>query len=96
MSDILAEIDVKKEDEDEIVAVESEYDEQSNTIVRLVNQIIIDAYEKGASDIHIEPSKIAKKTFVRYRVDGVCMRHLEIPLTYSSPCCVKDKDNGEP
>ena len=85
MSDILAEIDVKKEDEDEIVAIESEYDEQSNTIVRLVNQIIIDAYEKGASDIHIEPSKIAKKTFVRYRVDGVCMRHLEIPLTYSSP-----------
>jgi len=85
MSDILAEIDVKKEEEDEAVVIESEYDEKSNTIVRLVNQIIIDAYEKGASDIHIEPSKIAKKTFVRYRVDGVCMKHLEIPLTYSSP-----------
>lgn len=84
MSDILAEIDVKKEDEDEIVATESEYDEQSSAIVRLVNQIIIDAYEQGASDIHIEPSKIAKKTFVRYRVDGICIRHLEIPLTYSS------------
>jgi len=85
MSDILAEIDVKKEEEDEEITIESEYDEKSNTIVRLVNQIIIDAYEKGASDIHIEPSKIAKKTFVRYRVDGVCMKRLEIPLTYSSP-----------
>ena len=36
-------------------------DENESTIVRLVNQIIIDAYEKGASDIHIEPSKAKRQ-----------------------------------
>jgi len=80
MSDILAEMDVKEEETD--LTLGEEYDEKSNTIVRLVNQLIIDGYEKGASDIHIEPSKIKKKTFVRYRVDGVCFKHLEIPLNY--------------
>lgn len=84
MSDILAEMDVKEEDT-EAISGDLEYDEKSNTIVRLVNQIIIDGYERGASDIHIEPSKIKKKTFVRYRVDGICIKHLEIPLTYCSP-----------
>jgi type II secretory ATPase GspE/PulE/Tfp pilus assembly ATPase PilB-like protein/putative methionine-R-sulfoxide reductase with GAF domain len=85
MSDILAEIEVKSEDEEEVISEDGGYDEKSGTIVRLVNQMIIDGYEKGASDIHIEPSKINKKMFIRYRVDGVCFKHLEIPLSYSSP-----------
>ena len=29
--------------------------ENDSTIVRLANQIIVDAYKRGASDIHIEP-----------------------------------------
>jgi type IV pilus assembly protein PilB len=39
-------------------------------IIKLVNQIIIDAYRSRASDIHLEPMQ---HTFrVRYRIDGVC------------------------
>ncbi len=38
-------------------------------IIKLVNQIIIDAFKMRASDIHLEP---LEKTFrVRYRIDGV-------------------------
>jgi general secretion pathway protein E/type IV pilus assembly protein PilB len=43
-------------------------------IIKLVNQLIIDAYRSRASDIHLEPMQ---HTFrVRYRIDGVC--HVDI------------------
>ena len=38
-------------------------------VIRLVNQIITDAVELRASDIHIEPN--AEQVLVRYRVDGM-------------------------
>jgi len=83
IGDILAEMDVKDGSEvDE--ATGDEVDEASGAIVRLVNQIVIDGYEKGASDIHIEPSKAAKKTYVRFRVDGTCFKHLEFPYSHSA------------
>ena len=38
-------------------------------IIKLVNQIIVDAFKARASDIHLEP---LEKTFrIRYRIDGV-------------------------
>ena len=39
-------------------------------IIKLVNQIIIDAYRSRASDIHLEPMQHSFR--VRYRIDGVC------------------------
>jgi hypothetical protein len=47
-----------------------------NAAVALVDTIIRDAAQLGASDIHIEPMRT--HTRVRYRVDGVMMQHLEI------------------
>ena len=41
-----------------------------NELVKLVNKIIIDAYNQGASDIHIEPGTGKEKTVVRFRRDG--------------------------
>jgi type IV pilus assembly protein PilB len=38
-------------------------------IIKLVNQLIIEAFKMRASDIHLEP--LAKKFRVRYRIDGV-------------------------
>lgn len=38
-------------------------------IIKLVSQIIIDAYKSRASDIHLEP--MADRFRVRYRIDGV-------------------------
>jgi type II secretory ATPase GspE/PulE/Tfp pilus assembly ATPase PilB-like protein len=85
ISDVLAELDITEEPtEDEINKEYGQINESTSTIVRLVNQIIIDGYEKGASDIHIEPSREKKITNVRFRIDGVCMNHLEVPLTHSA------------
>ncbi|OQX80428.1 MAG: hypothetical protein B6D56_05130 [Candidatus Omnitrophica bacterium 4484_70.1] len=39
------------------------------SVAKLVNQIILDAYKKRATDIHIEPYR--QKLRLRYRIDGV-------------------------
>ncbi|MFH1459969.1 MAG: ATPase, T2SS/T4P/T4SS family [Candidatus Omnitrophota bacterium] len=39
------------------------------SIIQLVNQIILEAYKKRATDIHIEPYR--KKLRLRYRIDGI-------------------------
>jgi type II secretory ATPase GspE/PulE/Tfp pilus assembly ATPase PilB-like protein len=41
-------------------------------ISKLVNQIIYEAYARGASDIHIEPDGDRFDTVVRFRIDGIC------------------------
>ncbi len=38
-------------------------------IIKLVNQLIVEAFKMRASDIHLEP--LAKKFRIRYRIDGV-------------------------
>jgi type II secretory ATPase GspE/PulE/Tfp pilus assembly ATPase PilB-like protein len=56
--------------------------ENDSAIVRLVNQIISDAYKTGASDIHIEPYGEKRETVVRFRVDGNCHEYLKVPSAY--------------
>lgn len=41
-------------------------------VAKLVNQIIVDAWARGASDIHIEPDGEERETTVRFRIDGIC------------------------
>src|SRR5215813_7217854 len=56
--------------------------ENDSTIVRLANQIIVDAYKRGASDIHIEPYAARSDTVIRVRVDGSCEEYQRIPASY--------------
>jgi type II secretory ATPase GspE/PulE/Tfp pilus assembly ATPase PilB-like protein len=65
------------EDEEEHDAAEA--DEASGQVVQLVDQIIIAAFRKNASDIHIEPSSISKTTTIRFRLDGVCQEYRRVP-----------------
>jgi|CXWL01.1.fsa_nt_gi type II secretory ATPase GspE/PulE/Tfp pilus assembly ATPase PilB-like protein len=58
---------------------EAEADESDTAIVKLANKIIIEAYNKGTSDIHIEPYGKQQPTVIRFRIDGDCMKHLEVP-----------------
>ncbi len=53
-----------------------------NELVKLVNKIIIDAYNMGASDIHVEPLPGKGKTGIRLRKDGTLLSYIEIPYTY--------------
>ncbi|HJZ11968.1 MAG TPA: ATPase, T2SS/T4P/T4SS family, partial [Acidobacteriota bacterium] len=47
-------------------------------VVKLVNKIMYDALNEGASDIHVEPYE--KEFRVRYRIDGVLYVKLNPPL----------------
>ncbi|MET0552406.1 MAG: GspE/PulE family protein [Vicinamibacteria bacterium] len=73
-------------DEDELegeqATPEAEIDETDSGIVKLCNQIIIDAYNRGASDIHVEPYGKTAPTQVRLRVDGDCAKYLDIPAPH--------------
>jgi type II secretory ATPase GspE/PulE/Tfp pilus assembly ATPase PilB-like protein len=77
--DMIPDVSFEEEEELEVEQEEEEVDESSGTVVRLVDQILVAAYRKNASDIHIEPSPVTKKTDVRFRMDGVCQEYLQVP-----------------
>ncbi|MDY6822667.1 MAG: GspE/PulE family protein [Thermodesulfobacteriota bacterium] len=81
IDDILSKM---QEEEEEIEEAESSLDEESSAIVQLVNKIVVDAYNRGASDIHIEPYPGKNNTEVRIRVDGVCTLYQTIPYHYKA------------
>ncbi|MDP9193750.1 MAG: GspE/PulE family protein [Acidobacteriota bacterium] len=58
---------------------EPEIDETDSGIVKLANQMIIEAFSKGASDIHIEPDGPRSPCVIRLRIDGECEKFMEIP-----------------
>lgn len=51
-----------------------ENDLESSPIVRIVNNLIMEAYKRNASDIHIEPE--ANYTRVRLRIDGDLVKYI--------------------
>jgi type II secretory ATPase GspE/PulE/Tfp pilus assembly ATPase PilB-like protein len=79
-ADMVSEItfDARDEDEEDEV-LPSDLEEASNQVVKLVDQLIIAAYRKNASDIHIEPSAVTKATSIRFRLDGVCQEYMKVP-----------------
>jgi type II secretory ATPase GspE/PulE/Tfp pilus assembly ATPase PilB-like protein len=82
VSDILVELggeEAAAENPEQEAAVVNESD---SAIVRLANQIIMDGYERNASDIHIEPMGRTDPTRIRFRIDGECTIYQEIPAAY--------------
>ena len=78
-------LDLGTGEEDELEGTEQaapEIDETDSGIVRVCNKIIIDAYNRGASDIHVEPYGKSSPTIVRLRIDGECEKYLEIPAPH--------------
>lgn len=53
--------------------------ESDNTLVQLINKMIMDAHEDGVSDIHIESYPGNQNTRVRFRKDGTLIPYFEIP-----------------
>jgi type II secretory ATPase GspE/PulE/Tfp pilus assembly ATPase PilB-like protein len=58
--------------------------ESDSNIVRLVNDIINEAYVRRASDIHIEPDIKDQLVSVRFRIDGECLSFRTFPYEYRS------------
>jgi type IV pilus assembly protein PilB len=58
-------------------------------IIKLVNQLIVDAFKKRASDLHLEP--LAKRFRLRFRIDGVCVEQPDLPKRLQAPIIARLK-----
>ena len=77
--DMIPDISFEEEEEEEEIGMTDEIDETSSQVVRLVDQVIVTALRKNASDVHVEPSPITNKTTIRLRLDGVCQEYMQVP-----------------
>ena len=75
----------------EVETAETAVKESDNSIIRLANQIVIDAYRRGASDIHLEPNGKERTMIVRFRIDGDCVAYQEIPSGFRLPLVARFK-----
>jgi type IV pilus assembly protein PilB len=66
------------EDDDEIDLTNLTRMSEDAPVVRLVNVLLADALQRGASDIHIEPYE--KEMRIRFRIDGVLYDVMHPPL----------------
>jgi type II secretory ATPase GspE/PulE/Tfp pilus assembly ATPase PilB-like protein len=88
IEDILGQLEIGDQDiADELEGIS----EEDGAIVQLVNKMIIDAYNVGASDIHIEPMMGKEDAVIRVRVDGICHVYQTIPYTYKNALCSRVK-----
>jgi type II secretory ATPase GspE/PulE/Tfp pilus assembly ATPase PilB-like protein/GAF domain-containing protein len=83
VDNILDELKEESADKTKEEESKSELKEDDSAIVRLVNQIIEQAYALKASDIHVEPYT-ETDTIIRLRVDGVCQEMMKIPKHYKN------------
>lgn len=72
----------KLEVEDPADQEEQGVDDSDSAIVQLVNKVITDAYNKRASDIHIEPYPGKHPLEIRLRIDGACMNYQTVPYQF--------------
>ena len=87
IGDLLSDMQDEGSDEAEDVASAA----ADNEVVKLVNKVIIDAYQQGASDIHIEPYPGKGKTEIRFRKDGSLQSYISVPHAYRSAIAARLK-----
>ncbi|MGB8952643.1 MAG: type IV-A pilus assembly ATPase PilB [Candidatus Aminicenantales bacterium] len=73
-------IEEPKEDYD---VEEAEQASDEAPIITLVNNILIEAIKKGASDVHFESYERSFR--VRYRIDGILYETMNLPLKFKNP-----------
>ncbi len=71
-------VEVEAEDESALNLAALERAAEEAPVIKLVNYILKDAVERGASDIHLEPYE--KEYRVRYRIDGVLQNVMQPPV----------------
>jgi type II secretory ATPase GspE/PulE/Tfp pilus assembly ATPase PilB-like protein len=83
LTSILDQLDsLDREQEQNEAAGETLINENDTAIVRLVNQMIADAWKQRVSDVHIEPNGSERDMTIRFRVDGQCFEYLRVPAAY--------------
>ena len=85
----LDDLEITSEGEDAAPGAGDDSTVDDTPVVRFVNKVLLDAINKGASDIHFEPYE---KTFrVRYRQDGVLHEVASPPIALSGKMAARLK-----
>ncbi|MCZ6668131.1 MAG: type IV-A pilus assembly ATPase PilB [Gammaproteobacteria bacterium] len=87
LDDDLENLDISGGEEEADTASKEEANDAP--VVKYVNKILVDAINKGASDIHFEPYE--KRYRVRYRVDGVLAEVASPPLSIAAKLTARIK-----
>ncbi len=66
-------------------------EQSDNSLVRLINQMILEAQSQGVSDIHIESQPGKEKVRIRFRRDGALKPYMELPHTYRAALLARIK-----
>ncbi len=66
-------------------------EQSDNSLVRLINNMIIEAHKDGVSDIHIESYPGKEKIRIRFRKDGALRTYLELPPNYRNALIARIK-----
>jgi type II secretory ATPase GspE/PulE/Tfp pilus assembly ATPase PilB-like protein len=66
-------------------------EQSDNSLVRLINQMILEAQSQGVSDIHVESQPGRDKVRIRFRRDGVLKPYMELPHTYRAALLARIK-----
>ncbi|MFN5049815.1 ATPase, T2SS/T4P/T4SS family [Roseateles sp.] len=70
---------------------DAQVEQSDNSLVRLINTMIIEAHAQGVSDIHIETYPGREKVRIRFRKDGQMQPYLELPHTYRNAMIARIK-----
>jgi type IV pilus assembly protein PilB len=83
MGDADADVETVKSDDDEIDLGNLAKSADAAPVIKLTNNLLVDALKRGASDIHIEPYE--KDFRVRFRIDGVLYEVMRLPMKVRDP-----------
>ncbi|MDE2397636.1 MAG: Flp pilus assembly complex ATPase component TadA [Burkholderiales bacterium] len=61
---------------------ETQIEQSDNSLVRLINSMILEAQARGVSDIHVETQPGREKVRIRFRKDGQLRLYMELPPGY--------------
>ncbi len=76
-------VNIIEEEKDDYDVQELVQATEEAPIIKLVNEIFVDAIKKGASDVHFEPYE---QTFrVRFRMDGILHEQMNLPMKFKAP-----------
>ena len=87
LDDDLEDLDIGGEEEEQASATAA--DAEDAPVVKYVNKILLDAINKGASDVHFEPYE--KRYRVRYRIDGILSEVASPPITIAAKLTARVK-----
>lgn len=85
MSSLVDDMETDVEMDTGDIVDDGEVTEHDSEVVRLVNALLVEAWRRNASDIHIEPNVRSRYCMVRFRIDGTCHEFKKLRLQLARP-----------